>query len=306
MSYRELYVEEAPLRFAGITVPYERARYVVIGVPFDSTSSYRPGSRFAPLHVREASLNIESNSLLGLEAFIEDAPIYDSGDLAVVHGDPGATLERLSIVVSEIAGEGKIPVLIGGEHTLTAGAARGLARTGLRPCFVVFDAHLDLRDEYLGVRLSHACALRRSLEASAGAKAVVVGARAYSREEMEYVEASRGAVKVYTPIDVERLGPRNVAREIRSFLSQCRHVYLSFDIDAIDPSEAPGTGTPEPMGLTARDALLILASVIDRRLVAADLVEVNPLLDASGITSVLGARIVQEVILLAEASRARG
>ena len=309
MAFRELYVVSNPLAFAGVETDYSSAVYTVLGVPFDSTSSYVPGSRFAPTSIREASASIESNSLMGMDSFIEDARIADLGDLAVVHGDPRATLERVARVVSELASDGKIPIILGGEHTITAGVIRGLVDAGRRPCLVVFDAHLDLRDEYLGLRYSHACAIRRALEYVPTAKIAFVGVRAYSRDEAEYVErAGSDRIKVFGSLTMARLGPANVAGRILNHLSSCSEIYVSFDIDAIDPSEAPGTGTPEPLGLRASEALSTLVRLIDDRLIGFDLVEVNPLVDHSRVTSVLAARMVQEAILahMEKSKRSRG
>ena len=302
MPYVDLFVEPNPLRFAGSAISMERAKYIVIGVPFDTTSSYKPGSRFAPSRIREASLNIESNSLSGIGLFIEDVPMTDIGDISVVHGDPVATLDRISKVAEEIARSNKILLSIGGEHTITAGIMKGLASAGRRPCLAVFDAHLDLRDDYLGCRHGHASAIRRAIEAAEPPRILYIGARAYAREELEYAQALRGRVEIIDPLTVRRLGPRNVAARARMHLSQCSETYISFDIDGIDPSYAPGTGTPEPLGLDVYEAFRILSELVDSRLIGADLVEVNPMVDLSGITSVLGARILQEIALLRESS----
>ncbi|MCE4628056.1 MAG: agmatinase [Desulfurococcales archaeon] len=303
MSTIDLYVERAPLRFAGATASLESAAYAVLGVPFDSTSSYRPGSRFAPMSIREASINIESNSLTGAGLFIEEVIISDIGDLAVVHGDPKETLRRVESVVGELAGKGVIPIVIGGEHTITAGVARGLSRAGVRPCLLVFDAHLDLREDYLGCKYGHASAIRLAREAIAPDVTIYVGARAYAREELEYAASLGDSIQIISPVEVKKLGPSAVASHLRNRLSRCESVYLSFDIDALDPAYAPGTGTPEPMGLDAFEVFRILSLVVDERFVGMDLVEVNPLVDKTGVTSVLAARILQEFLLLREGRR---
>lgn len=303
MSTIDLYVERAPLRFAGASAPLEGATYAVLGVPFDSTSSYRPGSRFAPLSIREASLNIESNSLTGVGLFIEEVSISDLGDLAVVHGDSKETLRRVESVVGELAGSGIIPVVLGGEHTITAGVMRGLSRAGLRPCLLVFDAHLDLREDYLGCKYGHASAIRLAREAVGPEIIAYVGARAYAREELEYASSLGDSILVVSPVEVKKLGPSAVASHLRNRLSRCEAVYLSFDIDALDPAYAPGTGTPEPMGLDAFEVFRILSLTVDERFVGMDLVEVNPLVDRAGVTSILAARIVQEFILLREGGK---
>ncbi len=302
MSYIDLYVEKTPYKFAGHSVPWNRARYAILGVPFDSTSSYRPGSRFAPARIREASVNVESNSLVGAELYIEQVPIYDIGDLGVVHGDAVQTLKRVEIVVGELRGDDRIPVVIGGEHIVTTGVIQGLRKSGSKPCLLVFDAHLDLRNEYLGYNYSHASTLRRILDTYKPESVVVVGARAYSREEYEYAE-ERDFIHILHPLQVYKAGPLNVGVTVRRLLSGCDEMYVSIDIDSIDPAYAPGTGTPEPLGLSPLDVLRILQEVVDERLVGIDVVEVNPLVDINDITSILAARLLQEALLLVEARK---
>jgi len=207
--------------------------------------------------------------------------------------------------VSEaLARRGIIQLAIGGEHTITAGVVRGLVRAGDKPCLIVIDAHLDLRDEYLGCRLGHASAIRRSLEALGDVRVVYLGARAYAREELEYLEINTDRIRVFSPHEFKRLGPRNIASLIKSFTSTCDSMYLSLDIDGIDPAYAPGTGTPEPMGLEVYDVFRIIADVVDQRFIAIDLVEVNPIVDHGNVTSVLAARLIQEVVLVREGKKA--
>ncbi|MEB3765032.1 MAG: agmatinase [Desulfurococcales archaeon] len=298
MSLRELYTIQNPLAFSGTQRPYSEAEVVIVGVPFDSTSSFKPGSRFGPRSVREASNNIESNGILANRSYIEQVKIHDTGDLSVVPGDTLETLNRLSKVSEEVIQDGKLLVAIGGEHTITYGTVKAMTNLGIKPCIIVIDAHFDLRKDYLGYLYSHASVMRRIIESSLSDRIIYIGVRAYEEEEILYAEAHKDRILYKTPIDVEREGYKNITVAAKRFLSQCRYIYVSIDIDGIDPSYAPGTGTPEPFGLSPLTVVKILGGILDNRLVGIDLVEVNPLVDCNDITSVLGAKILQEAILL--------
>lgn len=295
MSLRDLFLVRRPLVFGGFEVERGRARFSLLGFPFDSTSSHRSGQRYGPLFVREASMNIESNGYVAT-GFVEDVPVYDEGDLAVVHGDVVESVERLSKVVAELVGEGRRVVVIGGEHVATIGVIKGYRAGGFKPCLLVFDAHLDLRYEYLGVKYSHASTFRRVLEILGDTELVYVGVRAYSREEMELAKSKPG-VTVITPRNLELLGLANIVAGVRRSLARCESVYVSIDMDVYDPSQAPGVGNPEPGGLTSRELLPIIANTVDERVVGLDLVEVAPPYDAGGVTSVLAAKTLQEALI---------
>lgn len=297
----DLYRVRGPL-FGGLETVKERSRYSVIGAPLDATASYRKGQRWAPRSIREASENIESNGYYPRGLYIEEAGVYDEGDIALPHGDAVEAVKRIADVVEEIAAEGRVPVVLGGEHTITLGVLEGLARTGRRPCVVVLDAHLDLRDEYMGERISHATVMRRVLERVHPPLLVYIGARAYDREESNLVESRSGIEALYA-WEVERIGPLNAGSRVRNLLSGCSEVYLSIDMDVYDPAYAPGVGTPEPPGLRTREVFRILREIVDERVAGVDLVEVTPHYDCGGVTSILAAKTLQEAILQAEASR---
>ncbi|MCX8195654.1 MAG: agmatinase [Acidilobaceae archaeon] len=302
MSYREAYVVPSPQKFGGLERRREKAHISILGVPLDSTASYRPGQRFGPLYVRAASPEIESNAYSG-EGFLEEVPFYDEGDVTVAHGDVPESLERTSRVVQELLTEGRRVALLGGEHTITVGALRGLKAFGARPCLLVFDAHLDLREDYLGVRLSHASTFRRALEILGEVPTVFIGARAFSREELALAR-SRSNIEVITPRALEAMGTANVISKARRALSDCKAIYLSVDLDVYDPSYAPGVGNPEPPGLSPREVLPLISALVDDRFLAVDVVELSPPYDAGGITAVLAAKTLQE-ILISLASRTR-
>ena len=270
-------------------------RYTVIGVPFDSTSSYRPGQRFAPCEIRRALYNIEWNSLF-TENTLYDVDIDDLGDVSVVHGDSGSTLDRISSVVEDVFGEGRFPVVIGGEHLITYGVIKGLKNSGIDPCIIVLDAHFDLRNEYLGLKMSHATVMRRIHENLGVATIIHVGVRAWEKSEKEY--ADRKKFLYYTSMSVKRLGPLNISSLLVRETSKCKRIYLSIDMDVVDPGYAPGVANPEPLGLTPFEVVQIARSVAgSRNLVGIDLVEVSPPYDCGGITSILGAKILMEAVI---------
>ncbi len=297
----ELYSSTAS--FAGVERGYKDSLYVVLGAPFDSTSSFRQGQRFAPSRIREASINIEGNGFYTRNQWIDYEPIHDAGDLSLPPGDALESLSRIRRVVSAISGDRRIPVVIGGEHTVTLGVLQGLKEAGYRPCVIILDAHFDLRGDYLGVEYSHATVFRRALEKGLVERLVYAGVRAYDPEEARYADGNELVDVIYS-WEVHRLGPANTAARIRNWTAQCSSLYLSIDIDVLDPAFAPGAANPEPGGLTFTDVARIVYEVVDERIIGMDLVEVSPPHDCSGITSIVGAKLLQEAIL-ARSARAR-
>jgi len=287
-----LYLVENAGYFGGYRPRRDSTRLSLVGVPFDSTSSFRPGQRFAPGEIRRASMYIEFNSLrTGVD--FEAIGVYDEGDVAVVHGDAAATVSRVSDVVSQILDESRIPVLLGGEHTVTLGALRSLR--GYAPCVLWIDAHMDLRDEYLGFKLGHASVLRRALEEGSARSAFVFGVRGFSREEVDWARLS--GVEFITSREAENTSVARMSLMIKRWLAGtgCGGLYVSVDMDVFDPCYAPGVGNPEPEGVSPGLVFDVLAEVIDDRLLGFDVVEVSPPFDPSGITSVLAAKTVVEI-----------
>lgn len=303
MSRFELYVNKRPSSFAGLEVSLDKSRFVVIGAPLDVTATWRPGYRFGPRAVREASANLESSGYYA-EGFIDEVPVHDAGDVIVSPGDVQEALNRVREVVKELLGMGKIPVVLGGEHTVTVGVIKGLRDAGYKPCIVAFDAHFDLRYEYLGVRYGHSSTYRRILEFLGDSSLVYVGVRAYEREEREIAD-SKYNIKYVTPPSIETMGLANTIAFVRRALSQCEAVYYSIDMDVYDPSYAPGVGNPEPGGLSVRELLYILSHIIDHRFSGIDVVELAPLLDPSGVTASLAAKTLQEALIASLASASR-
>ena len=285
----------------------EEAEQVIIGVPLDHTTSFRAGTREGPRRVREVSEGLESYSPIG-KASLEERRIADVGDLVLPWGDVERSLAAIEAAVSGFVEQGKRPVIIGGEHLLTLGALRAVARRWPELYVVQLDAHLDLRDEYLGQTLSHATVMRRAAELLAGAhprgsaaetssadsvrrggayeRLIQLGVRSGTREEWELWELTwrfEGGL-----VDAAR----RAARELRG-----RPFYLSIDIDVADPAFAPGTGTPEPGGPTSAEVIEAVAALAAAGPVAADVVEVCPPEDPSDVTAILAAKLLREVLV---------
>lgn len=295
MSNLNLYTSTT-MRFSGFQKGFVEADYIIVGVPFDATSTYRSGAKFAPAAIREASLNIETYSFRsGID--VEDLNIHDAGDLHV-SGDADETLRRVELVCSDILNSGKVPVFIGGEHTITFGAAKSLRS---RLAVVSFDAHLDLRDEYMDRKLCHATFMRRINEIIKPEKIIEVGVRAACKEELKYA-AEAGNIIYITPQKIDNFGVKNISGEIKALLANCMKVYVTIDMDVLDPSYAPAVQNPEPEGLSASMLLNILSNICDERIVAFDVVEVTPHYD-SGVTAINAAKIIFEILSFIYRSR---
>jgi agmatinase len=294
MSYHELFVAPSP-RFMGSQQSFEEAEYVILGVPFDVTSTYRTGARFAPLAIREASLNIEGYSFR-TGTSIADLKIHDLGDLHVV-GDVELTLGRLALVAHDLFEDKKVPVFLGGEHTITLGVMRSLDED---VAVVSFDAHLDLRDDYLGLSVSHATFMRRIKEDAKPAKILEIGTRAVCKEELDYAKES--GIDYLTAQQIREEGVKNMAEAIHEILGGYEKIYITIDMDVLDPAFVPAVQNPEPEGLDTTTLLDILGAVCDSRVVGVDLVEVAPNYDR-GLTAIQAAKILFEVLSCLERAR---
>ena len=293
MSYRELFVSPSP-GFMGSQQSFEEAEYVILGVPFDVTSTYRSGARFAPLAIREASLNIEGYSFrTGMD--VEDLKIHDLGDLHVT-GDAELTLGRLALVANDLFEAEKVPVLIGGEHTITLGVLRSLEDVAV----VSFDAHLDLRDDYLGLTLSHTTFMRRIKEDTKPSKILEIGTRAICKEELEYAKTS--GIEYLPAQQIRKDGVEKTAETLEDLLEGYEKIYLTIDMDVLDPAFAPAVQNPEPEGLDTPTLLDLLETVCDSRVVGVDLVEVAPHYDR-GLTAIQAAKTIFEVLCCLEKAR---
>ncbi|NLI70470.1 MAG: agmatinase [Firmicutes bacterium] len=265
---------------------------VILGVPMDSTSSYRPGARFAPEEIRKVFDCLENYSL-ELDADFSSARVHDLGDLILPTADPQESLFRVEKVVTEIVKQGKKPLLIGGDHSITYAPVCALFSNGYPDLAVLhFDAHFDLRPRYLGEEISHASVIYRIVKR--GIKHIYqFGIRSADAAEVDVADRN---TKYFS---------RGILAALKRTIEELedRPVYVTVDIDVVDPAYAPGTGTPEPGGITSTCLLRALTLIRDLNLVGFDLVEVNPAYDHGQITTILGAKIIREAILILEGGR---
>jgi agmatinase len=296
MSYRELFVSPSPV-FSGIQRTFEEAEYVILGAPLDVTSTYRSGARFAPLAIREASLNIETYSFR-TNMDVEDLEIHDLGDLHIA-GEVDETLKRLELVTRDLLDAKKTLVVIGGEHTITLGVMRSV---GENVALVSFDAHLDMRNEYMDLTTSHTTFMRRINEQINPNKILEIGTRAVCKEELDY--AKKSGTQFLTVQQIRRDGVEETTKKIDTLLADCEKIYLTIDMDVLDPAFAPAVQNPEPDGLDMRVFLDLLGKVCDHRIVAFDLVEVAPHYD-KGITAIQAAKTIFEVLCHVEMTQKR-
>jgi agmatinase len=281
------------LRFADAVDTYEDSEFVILGAPFDRTTTFRSGARFAPTTIREASSNFEKE-LFEHGVTFDDVKVHDAGDLY----EEGTVDDMVSAIEEEacrIVKDGKFLVTMGGEHSVSPPVVKAY---GGEISVITIDAHLDYRDEYQGLRNSHACAHRRIEEVVGRGNVFAFGVRSISADEDQSSAMYADAFRIHE----EGCGP-----VLDEMLSKLRRdpVYLSLDIDGIDPAYAPGTGTPEPFGLTPWDVRHVINRLGDR-LVGFDVVEVCPPYD-NGNTSILAARLIREVIAVKwKAARSKG
>lgn len=270
-----------------------KSRFGFFGVPYDRTCTYKPGSRFGPGAIRDASANLELYSIRS-NVDLESVPITDLGDVDTLEQLP-ETLSRVSVVWSELVAQGKLPIIVGGEHSITKAPFDVIhSDVGI----VSFDAHLDLRDEFLGEKLSHATFMRRIGEKIGPTNVMEVGIRAFSKPELDYCRET--GVNLVFANEIHRATIRNVIRKISSFVSRHDKVYVTVDIDVLDPAFAPGVGNPEPDGISTDDLITMVTSAVGKNTIGFDLVEVCPPLD-TGQTAAVGAKIIFEAVAVLSA-----
>lgn len=297
LSYMDLYCSQTNV-FGGLQKPFEKAKYVVFGVPFDATSSYRTGARFMPTAVRQASLNIETFSFRsGVD--LMNVPLHDAGDLNV-SSDAAQTVDMCKLVVKDILTAGKMPVAIGGEHTITLGIMRGLGAKAKETAIVSFDAHLDLRQEFLGLTLSHTTFMQLISNEVKPAKIVEIGTRSVCQEELDYAE--KAGVDMVSTQQIRKEGTRKIVKQVKTMLAPYENIYLSVDMDILDPAFAPATQNPEADGISTGQLLDIICTLCDERVVGFDVVEIAPVYD-QGISAIAAAKLMFEVLCQLEKSK---
>ncbi len=297
MSYLELFTSQTNV-FSGLQKPFEEAKYVIFGVPFDATSTYRTGARFGPNAIRQASLNIETYSFRS-KIDLEDLALHDAGDLHV-SPDAQKTVDMTRLVVEDILAAGKMPVALGGEHTITLGVAKGLGARAAKTAIVSFDAHLDLRCEFLGSTLSHTTFMQLISEEVKPAKIFEVGTRSACKEELAY--AKKAGVEFFTSQQIIKQGSDRIAEQLKQKLLPYENVYLTVDMDVLDPAFAPAVQNPEPEGITTTALLDIACALCDKRVLGFDVVEIAPIYD-QGVSAVVAAKVMFEMLCQLEKSR---
>ena len=260
-------------------------RVGLFGVPYDGTTSFRPGTRFGPAAIREVSTGLETYCPQ-LKRDLEDLPFADLGAVDIPFGNPEPVLIKVKQATEAVLALGLKPLMLGGEHSISSGAVEAVAQRHPDLVLVQLDAHADLRDTWLGARHSHACAMRRCLDILPSQTLFQLSIRSGTREEFNELH---GSGRLMPDIDA-----------LRQALSPLkgRPLYLTVDLDWFDPSVLPGTGTPEPGGYYWSDFARLVEVLREHHLVAADVVELAPQLDTSGISSVLAAKVSRSLLLL--------
>ncbi|MBP5232903.1 MAG: agmatinase [Planctomycetes bacterium] len=277
-------------QFIGCDKPYSQARAVVFGAPYDCTASFRPGARFGPAAMRAESFGIETYSPRQDRDLVDDAAVFDVGDLELPFGAPEPALAMIGALAAGVIADGKIPVMLGGEHLVTLGVVRELVKKhGQELRIIHFDAHADLREDYLGSPLSHACVLRRCWDLLGDGRIFQFGIRSGTREEFQFMKA--GHVKT------EPFAARTLTEALAS-IPAAAPLYLTVDMDVLDPAEFPGTGTQEAGGLRYAELLTAVLQVCrGRHVVGLDNVELCPGLDPSGRSTALACKFLRECLL---------
>jgi agmatinase len=265
---------------------YEKSRIVIFGAPFDGTTSYRPGARFGPGAIRGEFYGLESYSP-EQDKDIRDVKTFDYGDLAFPFGNPAKTLGIIEKFVDSLIADGKLPFMLGGEHLVTLGAVRSLLKKHDSLCVIQFDAHADLMDEYIGEKLSHATVMRRIWELVGDKRLYQFGIRSGKRHEFEFAEEHTHIRK----FDFEGVD------KLADMLANTP-VYLSVDLDVLDPSVLPGTGTPEPGGVSFRELLNALLELSPLNIVGCDINELSPAYDTSGVSTAVACKILREMLMI--------
>lgn len=264
---------------------YQESKIVIFGAPFDGTTSYRPGARFASSAIRNESYSIETYSPYQ-DKDLEDINVFDAGDLELPLGNTAKVLEEIENFVLKILKDKKIPLMIGGEHLVSLGAIRAVVNNYKDLHIIHFDAHSDLRDEYLGESLSHATVIRRCWDLVGDNKIFQFGIRSGSREEISW-----GKKHVHTSFfNFDQLD--NLVNSLKE-----QPVYLTIDLDVLDSSVFPGTGTPEAGGISFCQLLDAIKKVSNLNIVALDITELAPPLDPTGASTALACKLLREILL---------
>ena len=272
--------------FIGCDNEYKESKIVIFGAPFDSTTSFRPGTRFASAVMRNESFGIETYSPYQ-DKDLEDYAIFDSGDLILPFGQPSKALALIEKRTKEILEDDKRPLMIGGEHLVPLGVARAIIKKYPDVVFIHFDAHTDLREDYLGEQLSHATVIRRIWDLVGDGRIYQFGIRSGERSEWQFANTHTDL----TPFTLEGLD--EVIESLKG-----KPVYFTLDLDVLDPSVFPGTGTPEAGGVTYKELQLALEKLGALNIVGADMNELSPHYDHSGLSTAVACKVLREMLLM--------
>lgn len=273
--------------FIGCDSEYEESGIVLFGAPFDSTTSFRPGARFGSAAIRHESFGIETYSPYQ-DKDLTDIKVFDCGDLELSFGLPEEALKDIEDQSRKILSDGKLPILIGGEHLVTFGSVKAVFEKHPDLQIIHFDAHCDLRDDYLGAKLSHACVLRRCHELVGDGKIHQFCIRSGDREEFLFAKDHTDMHKFNFD------GLQEVCDELKKNNTP---VYFTIDLDCMDPSQFCGTGTPEAGGVSFTQLLDAIITVSKTNIVGADINELAPMLDNSGASTAVACKVLRELIL---------
>lgn len=272
--------------FIGFDNSFEEADAVLFGVPFDGTTSFKPGARFAPSAMREDSWGLESYSPY-LNKDLEDLKLFDYGNLELPFGDKKKALRMIQEHVNQIIEANKIPIMIGGEHLVSLAPVKALSKKYDDLHIIHFDAHTDLREDYLGESLSHATVLRRIYDQVGDGKLNQFCIRSGLKEEFEWAK-KHSHLEKFTYNTLE-----SCVRRLKD-----KAVYITIDLDVLDPSVFPGTGTPEPGGISFHDMMNIIQTLSKlENVVGMDVVELSPKFDASGVSTAVACKTLRELVL---------
>lgn len=273
------------MTFIGCDNSYEESEFVIFGAPFDSTTSYRPGTRFASAAIRNESYGIETYSPYQ-DKDLEDICVFDGGDLELPFGSPEGALTQIREFTEQLLNDKKRPFMIGGEHLVTLGAVEAAFSKYPDLHILHFDAHTDLREEYLGVEKSHATVIRRCHDLVGDGHIFQFGIRSGERKEFMWAKEHTYLHK----FNFDTL--EDVVEQLKG-----KPVYFTLDLDVLDPSQFPGTGTPEAGGVTFLQLMDALKLVSKLNIVALDMNELSPTYDQSGASTAMACKLVREILL---------
>ena len=273
--------------FIGCDSEYEDAKIVLFGAPFDSTTSFRPGARFGSSAIRHESFGLETYSPYQ-DKDLTDYAVFDSGDLELCFGSSKAALSAIEDRTIAILNDQKLPLMVGGEHLVTLGAVRAVLKKYPKLHIIHFDAHADLRDDYLGADLSHACVIRRCHDLVGDGRIHQFCIRSGEKAEFEFA-------KNHT--DIHPFQFDGLSELVNQLKISGVPVYFTIDLDCLDSSVFPGTGTPEAGGVTFMQLLSAILEVCQANIVGADINELAPMLDHSGVSTATACKVLRELLL---------